>query len=91
MGKQEENQEFKLINLDWKCLKTEVEQVKTLLAAMEHREKLVERLAPVSDTLCLCKSVHDTNHEPWDGDIWYNNDDDKATENPDSKCESFLC
>lgn len=47
----------------------------------------MEKLPPVSDTLWLCKSVHYTDPETWDGDIWYNNDDDKTTEDPDSKCE----
>lgn len=69
------------------CLRTEVEQLKTLLAAMEHREKLMEKLAPVSATLWLCKSVHCTYPEPWDRGIWYNNGDDETTENADSKCE----
>lgn len=69
------------------CLRTEVEQLKTLLAAMEHRDKLMEKLAPVSATLWLCKSVHCTYPEPWDRGIWYNNGDDETTENADSKCE----
>lgn len=47
----------------------------------------MQKLAPVSDTLRLCKSLHRTDHETWDRDIWYNNDDDKTIENPDSKCE----
>lgn len=42
------------------CLTTEAEQLKTLIAAMEHREKVMEKLAPVSDTLWLSKSVHYT-------------------------------
>lgn len=47
----------------------------------------MQKLAPLSGTLWLCKSVHCKDHEPWDRDIWYNNDDDKTTENPDYKYE----
>lgn len=68
----------------------EVFCVPIFLNYLIERGKLVEKLAPVSDTLWLCKSEPHTNPEPWDRDIWYNNDDDKATENPNSKCEPFL-
>lgn len=73
--------------IEYDHLKTEGEQFEALLAAVEHREKLVEKLPPVSDTVWLCMSVHYTDPETWDGGIWYNNDDAKTLENPDAKCE----
>lgn len=70
-----------------KNLKTQVDHLKALLAAAEHREKLwLKKQPPVSDRW-LCSSILYTDPEAWDGDVQCDSDDDEILENPDSKSD----
>ncbi|KAJ7406971.1 hypothetical protein BTVI_64317 [Pitangus sulphuratus] len=79
-----ENQHLKIGN---NLLKTEIDHLKTLLMAAECREKpLLEQKPPVLDRW-LHNSVRYTDPEPWDGDIWYDSEDDGTAEDPHSKSD----
>lgn len=70
-----------------KHLKTEVDNLKALFAAAGHREKLLLKKQPSVSDRCLCNSVLYKDPEAWDGDIWYDNDDDETSENSDCKSD----
>ncbi|KAF4804515.1 hypothetical protein TURU_007128 [Turdus rufiventris] len=56
----------------------------------ECRESLLlKKLLLVLD-MRLCKLVHNTDPETWDRDICYDCDDDKTTENPNSKSDKAM-
>lgn len=79
-----ENYHLKIGN---KYLKTEVDHLKALLTAAEHREKLLLKKQPAVSDRWLCNSVHYTDPEAWDRYIWYDSGDDETSENSDSKSD----
>ncbi|GAB0209719.1 hypothetical protein GRJ2_003437600 [Grus japonensis] len=77
--------------IETQSLKTENRELKMLLASAERREKqlqeklnlLLNQMPSSVSAKQIRKLIHCADPETWDGDIWYDNDNDELVENFD--------